>query len=66
MDIESLTPEQVEMARACKTVDEVAELAKSIGVNLTDEQLDSISGGDWNDTSCSDYNCPHDGCTRWG
>ena len=45
-----LTPEQMEKARACKSSDELIELAKSEGVELTDDQLDAISGGTW-------YNC---------
>ena len=40
-----LTPEQMEKARACKTSEDLVELAKSEGVELTDEQLDAIAGG---------------------
>ena len=45
-----LTPEQMEKARACKNPDDLVELAKSEGIELTDEQLDAIAGGTW-------YNC---------
>lgn len=45
-----LTPEQMEKARACSTVAELIDLAKSEGIDLTDEQLDAIAGGSW-------YNC---------
>ena len=45
-----LTPEQMEKARSCKNSDDLVELAKSEGVELTDEQLDAIAGGAW-------YNC---------
>ena len=45
-----LTPEQMEKARACKNADDLIALANSEGVELTDEQLDSIAGGSW-------YNC---------
>ena len=44
-----LTPEQLGKARACKTSEDLAELAKSEGVELTDEQLDAIAGGTWYD-----------------
>ena len=44
-----LTPEQMEKARACKNADELVELAKSEGVELTDDQLDAIAGGTWYD-----------------
>ena len=41
----------------CKTADELMTLAKSEGIELTDEQLDAISGGDsfW---SCDGYYMP--------
>lgn len=57
MNFEDLTPEQQEKALACKTTEELVELAKSEGVDLTDEQLSAVAGGDasWN---C----CTHDAC----
>ncbi|MBR3384485.1 MAG: hypothetical protein IKG69_04670 [Atopobiaceae bacterium] len=42
-----LTPEQMEKARACKSPDDLVELAKSEGIELTEEQLDAIAGGSW-------------------
>ena len=48
-DFEDLTPEQMEKARECKSTDDLIELAKSEGVELTAEQLDAISGGTWYD-----------------
>ena len=48
IDTSSFTPEQLEKAKACKTADELVALAKEEGVELTDEQLDAISGGKWN------------------
>ena len=41
----------------CKTADELIELAKSEGIELTDEQLDAISGGYlwWVTDDCDDY-----------
>ena len=53
MDIKDLTPEQKAKALACTTSEELAALAKEFGVKLTDEQLDAISGGSWND--CDQY-----------
>ena len=49
-NIKNLTEEQMEKARACKSSEELVELAKSEGVELNDEQLDAIAGGTW-------YNC---------
>ena len=44
-----LTDEQMEKARECTNSDELVELAKSEGIELSDEQLDAISGGAWYD-----------------
>ena len=49
---EDLTPEQEARARECKTPEELLALAKEERFSLTDEQLESISGG-WG--SCSDF-----------
>lgn len=45
MDFNDLTPEQQEKARACKTPEDVLALAKEGGIELTDEQLEAVSGG---------------------
>lgn len=57
MNFDELTPEQREKARACKTADDLVALAKAEGVDLSDEQLEAISGGDWDDGGpiCSDF-----------
>ncbi len=41
----SLTDEQKEKAKACKSMDELTTLAGSMGVELPDELLDSVAGG---------------------
>jgi predicted RNA-binding Zn-ribbon protein involved in translation (DUF1610 family) len=43
--LKGLTEEQIAKAKACKNHDELLELAKKEGVELTDEQLSTISGG---------------------
>ena len=56
MNYEDLTPEQLDKARACKSAEELVELAKEEGVELTDEQVEFISGGGgdaWNESSDS-------------
>ena len=56
MNYEDLTPEQLDKARACKSAEELVELAKEEGVELTDEQIGMISGGGgdaWNESSDS-------------
>ena len=66
MRFEGLTPEQMEKARACKTTEDVLKLAKEEGYELSDEELGTVSGGDWDCWTvcsgyCSRYNyCPHD------
>ncbi len=42
---DSLTDEQKEKAKACKTFDELTELAGREGIELPDEALDAVSGG---------------------
>ncbi len=41
----SLTDEQKQMAKACKTVEELAALAGREGIELPDEALDQVAGG---------------------
>ena len=59
MKFDDLTDEQKAKVMACKTADELVELAKAEGVELSDEQLNSIAGGDsfWcpTATSCPNY-----------
>ena len=54
MNLDDLTPEQLEKVRACKTSEDFANLAKQLGCKLSDEELDSISGGGfW----CGSHDC---------
>lgn len=53
MDFEDLTTQQKEKAIDCKTPEELIALAKEEGIELTDDQLESISGG-W-DICCEEY-----------
>ena len=46
-----LTEEQIEKVKACKNQEEILKLAKEEGIELTDEQLEAISGG------CSGVEC---------
>ena len=43
--LKGLTEEQVAKVKACKNSEELLSLAKAEGVELTDEQLNAISGG---------------------
>ena len=55
MDFSNLSPELKAKAEKCKSMDELLNLAKSEGAELTAEQLDSISGGayDYDEGDCS-------------
>ena len=45
MSFEDLTPEQQKKACDCKSNEELKELAKEEGCELSDEQLDGVAGG---------------------
>ena len=45
MSIDGLTPEQKELATACKTPEELAALAAEEGCELSDEMLEGVAGG---------------------
>jgi len=42
----SLTPEQKEKAKSAKTPEDILALAKEDGYELSDDELESIAGGD--------------------
>ena len=52
---DSLTDEQKEKAKNCKTMDELMALAGKEGLELPDEALDAVSGGC--DVSGCKYDC---------
>ena len=57
MKFEDLTPEQQEKAKACKTPEEIFALAKENGYEMTEEEIDSVSGGKFYWDLCSDHSC---------
>ena len=52
MNVNDLSPKQIEKLRACHTPEEILALAKEEGRELNDEELDSIAGGEgfWDET----------------
>ncbi|MCR4870420.1 MAG: Nif11-like leader peptide family natural product precursor [Atopobiaceae bacterium] len=56
MDLESLSPELLEKAKACKTAEELVALVKDAGLELSDEELSFIAGG----LLLGDLTCPND------
>lgn len=55
--LKGLTEEQIAKIKACKDQEEVLKFAKEEGIELTDEQLEAVSGG-----ACTSY----DRCTKCG
>ena len=43
--LQGLSEEQIKKVEACKSSEEVLNLAKAEGIELTDEQLEAVSGG---------------------
>ena len=58
--LKGLTDEQIAKIKACKNQEELFALAKAEGIELSDEQLEAVSGG-W----CSETTepCPKCGST---
>ena len=54
--LQGLSEEQVIRLQTCKSQEEVLALAKKEGVELTDEQLNAVSGGDF--CLCPQTHCP--------
>lgn len=52
----SLTDEQRAKVAACKTTEDLLALAKEEGVELSDKQMEEISGG-WDCFSCDTFAC---------
>ena len=55
-----ISDELREKAKACKSPEELIELAKGEGYKLSDQDLEVVSGGQWmgcSSASCDDYSC---------
>ncbi len=65
MDLKDLSPELQEKAKACKTVEELKALAQENGFELSDDELDAVSGGNFGRSTCFSYvTCPNAVDTR--
>ena len=54
---DNLSEDLKEKVANCKTGEDLVTLAQSEGIALTDDQLDTISGGwNWADWSCGELN----------
>ena len=56
--LQGLTEEQIAKVKACKDQEEALALAKAEGIELSDEQLEAVSGGACTTTYVA---CPHCG-----
>lgn len=63
MNYEDLTPEQMEKAKKLQTPEEMLAFAREEGFELSNEELDAISGGDWS-YDCDGFYCGGDSCFR--
>ena len=58
--LKGLSEEQIKKVEACKSSEEILALAKAEGVQLSDEQLEAVSGGGCSSTR----KCPMCGSTN--
>ncbi len=54
MNLKDLSPELKEKAKACKNADELKTLTQENGFELSDEELEGVSGGQ----DCGPLTCP--------
>jgi len=59
MKFEDLTPKQQEMAKTCTTPEDIMTLAKNEGYELSDEELEAVSGGGWGGEKKYKVECQH-------
>ena len=56
--LKGLSEEQIAKVKACKSQEEILAMAKEEGLELSDEQLEAVSGGNCYPTCYSDKGCP--------
>ena len=54
MKFEDLSPDLQERAKGCKSAEDILALAKDEGYEFSDDELESVSGGSWNECSAYD------------
>ena len=60
--LKGLTEEQIAKIKSCKNQEDLLALAKEEGIELTDEQLEAVSGGNCDSSACPDCGCRQ---TNW-
>ena len=58
--LKGLTEEQIAKVKACKNQEEILKLAKEEDIELTDEQLEAVNGGNCDDTRLVCSQCRYD------
>ena len=66
IDINSISPELREKAKACTSPEELLALAKKEGIKLNDRDLEAVSGGIWSKCPSNDPCHNYDGDVREG
>ena len=61
--LKGLTDEQIAKIKECKSFEEIVAIAKQEGIQLTDEQLQAVSGGGCNSAE-KPTQCPRCGSTN--
>ena len=62
LNLDNLTPEQIEQAKTLRTTEELVKYAMENGVELTDEQMEKVAGGSvWDDAQFSETTCTNCG-----
>ena len=59
-----LTEEQIAKVKACKNQEEMLAVAKEEGIELTEEQLEAVSGGACTATPAKPTVCPYCGTDK--
>ena len=62
--LKGLTEDQIAKIKECKSNEEMLALAKQEGVQLSDEQLEAVSGGCTSTLRGEDIRCPACGSER--
>ena len=62
--LKGLTEEQIAKIKACKNQEEVLKLAKEEGIELNDEQLETVNGGCSSGSTVECLNCGSTNVTK--
>ena len=55
--LNELSDEMRAKIESCATPEDILALAQDEGVELSDEQMESVAGGSWDCYDCSEFTC---------